>query len=88
LFAAVLAGDHIGQGFRNKDIRIALNGGLEKKPQRHRQSAAIGRMLKRLQVHGLVMKVPRSRRWRVTDQGRRILGDTLHTYRRYSTQAA
>ena len=59
LFAAVLAGDHIAQGFRNKDIREALTKG-KKDPQGRRHSAAVGRMLKRLHVRGLVVKVPRT----------------------------
>ncbi len=88
LFAAVLAGDHLAQGFRNRDIRAALYTELRQDPLRHRHSAAVGRFLKRLQVRGLVVKVPRTRRWRVTDQGRRLMGDTLQTYRRYQTQAA
>ena len=88
LFAAVLAGDHIAQGFRNKDIRTAVYAERPRTSDRRRQSAAIGRILKRLHVRGLVAKVPRSRRWRITDQGRRILGDTLQTYRRYHAQAA
>jgi hypothetical protein len=88
LFAAVLAGDNIAQGFRNKDIRAIIYVELPRDPKRHRHSAAIGRLLKRFHVRGLVVKVPRTRRWRVTDQGRRVLGDTLKTYRRYSTQAA
>jgi hypothetical protein len=88
LFAAVLAGDHIAQGFRNRDIRAALPTESRNHPLRQRHSAAVGRLLKRLQVRGLVVKVPRSRRWRVTDRGRRVLGDTLQTYRRYQTQAA
>ena len=87
-FAAVLAGDHIGKGFRNKDIRLALYDGVKEQRRRQRQSAAIGRMLNRLHVRGLVKKVPRTRLWRMTDRGRAILGDTLRTYRRYSTQAA
>jgi len=87
LFAAVLAGDHIAQGFRNKDIRAILYAELPCDPQRRRHSAAIGRLLKRFHVRGLVAKVPRTRRWRVTDQGRHILGDTLQTYRRYHAQA-
>ena len=86
LFAAVLTGDHIAQGFRNRDIRTALFAGSAQ--DRHRQSAAIGRILKRLQVRSLVVKVPRTRRWRVTDRGRRLLSDTLQTYRRYQAQAA
>lgn len=88
LFAAVLAGDHIAQGFRNRDLRMTL--GLETANDRNRQrhSAAIGRILKRLHVRGLVVKVSRTRRWRVTDKGRRILGDTLQAYRRYQTLPA
>jgi hypothetical protein len=88
LFAAVLAGDHVAQGFRNQDIRAALHTESAYDPLRPRHSAAVGRLLKRLQVRGLVTKVPRSRRWRVTNQGRRVMGDTLHTYRRYNAQAA
>lgn len=88
LFAAVLAGDHIAQGFRNKDIRAALYVELPRDPERPRHSAAVGRLLKRLHVRGLIVKVPRTRRWRVTDNGRRVLGDTLQTYRRYQATAA
>ena len=88
LFSAVLAGDHIAQGFRNQDIRAALYTESRHDRQRYRHSAAVGRLLKRLQVRGLVVKVPRSRRWRVTDRGRRVMGDTLNTYRRYQAQAA
>ena len=88
LFAAVLAGDHIAQGFRNRDIRAALYSESRNDPRRQRHSAAIGRLLKRLQVRGLVVKVPRSRRWRVTERGRRLMGAALETYRRSQTQAA
>jgi len=87
-FAAVLAGDHIGKGFRNRDVRVALYTSAKDTNRRRRQSAAIGRLLHRLHVRGLVKKVPRTRLWRVTDRGRRIMGDTLRTYRRYSAQAA
>src|ERR1700677_496540 len=91
LFAAVLAGDHIAQGFRKHDIRAKLypkEKNNKKDRQRQRHSAGVGSMLKRLHVRGLVAKVPRSRRWRITDQGRRILGAALRVYRRYSTEAA
>jgi len=87
LFAAVLAGDHITQGFRNKDIRMALGVELGQGSKGQRQSAAIGRLLKRLHVRGFVAKVPRTRRWRVTEQGRCVLSDALRTYRRYALAA-
>jgi hypothetical protein len=88
LFAAVLAGDHIAQGFRNQDIRVSLYGAARDRRPRQRHSAAVGRLLKRLHVRGLLAKVPHRRRWRVTERGRRILGDTLLTYRRYQPQVA
>lgn len=88
LFAAVLAGDHIAQGFRNKDIRAVVYADGPHDSNRPRQSAAIGRILKRLHVRALIMKVPRTRRWRVTTEGRRLLSDTLQTYRRYHAQPA
>jgi hypothetical protein len=88
LFAAVLAGDHIAQGFCNKDIRTTLYAKASHAPERRRHSAAIGRLFKRLHVRGLISKVSRTRRWRVTATGRRVLSDTVQTYRRYQAQAA
>jgi hypothetical protein len=88
LFAAVLAGDHIAQGFRNKDIRAALHDTFPGAPDRQRHSAAVGRLLKRFHVRRFIVKVPRTRRWRITEEGRRLLSETLQTYRRYHTQAA
>jgi hypothetical protein len=86
LFAAVLDGDHIAQGFRNKDIRAALYQPAASDKETRRHSAAVGRLLKRLHLRGLLAKVPRTRRWKVTDRGRRLLGDALRVYRRYWPQ--
>lgn len=79
LFAAVLDGDHIARGFRNKDLRAALFG-PDAKPA-SRQSAAVGRLLKRLHARHLVAKIPRTRRWRTTESGRHLLSLTLQLYR-------
>jgi hypothetical protein len=78
LFAAVLDGDHIARGFRNKDIRAALFGFAA--PASRRQSAAVGRLLKRLHQRQLVAKIPRTRRWRVTDAGRHLLSMATQLY--------
>jgi len=88
LFAAVLAGDGIAQGFRNEHVRAALYDGSCGTSQQRRRSAAVGRLLKRLHVRGLLAKVPHSRRWRVTKRGRRVMSDTLQTYQRYQVQVA
>jgi hypothetical protein len=81
LFAAVLDGDHIAHGFRNKDLRRTLKLSATTDTAR-RASAAISRLLKRLHVRGLIAKVPRTRRWRVTESGRQVLSHTLTLYRR------
>ena len=74
LFGAALDGDHIARGSRNGDIREPPSGGLLKPTRRRRAGAAVGRLLKRLQVRHLVAKIPRTRRWRVTEHGRHLLG--------------
>jgi hypothetical protein len=74
LFKAVLDSDPIARGFGNADIREPLLGSLPKGGPQRRASAAVGRLLKRLQVRHLVAKVPRTRRWRVTGRGRHLLG--------------
>ena len=78
LFAAVLDGDHIARGFRNRDIRAALFGAAANS---RTHGAAVGRLLKRLHHRQLVAKIPRTRRWRVTEAGRHLLS------RRSSTTA-
>ena len=80
LFRAVLDGDHIARGFRNADIRAPRFGRLLKPTQQRRASAAVGRLLKRLHVRHLVAKIPRTRRWRVTEHGRQLLGRVIQLY--------
>jgi len=78
LFAAVLDGDHIARGFRNKDIRAALFQSAT--PTSPRQSSAVGRLLKRLHHRQWVAKIPRTRRWRVTETGRHLLSQAVKHY--------
>lgn len=78
LFAAVLDGDHIARGFRNKDIRAALFGSHAQHSPRH--SAAVGRLVKRLHVRHLVAKIPHTRRWRITNNGRHLLSLAVKLY--------
>ena len=78
LFAAVLEGDHVARGFRNKDIRAALFGSIA--PTSRLQSAAVGRLVKRLHHRQLVAKIPRTRRWRVTEAGRHLLSLAVKHY--------
>ncbi len=80
LFEAVLGGEHLLNGFRNGDIRRRLYGEARDSGVRRRHSAAVGRQLKRLHMRGLIAKVPRTRRWRVTDKGQRLLGVVVRLY--------
>jgi hypothetical protein len=80
LFKAILDGDHIVRGFRNADIRAPLFGTQKKRDDERRASAAVGRLLKRLHVRHLVAKIPRTRRWRVTERGRQLLGMAVQLY--------
>jgi hypothetical protein len=79
-FEAVLRGEHLLNGFRNTDIRRSLYGEAKDSAVRRRHSAAVGRLLKRLHVRGLIAKVPRTRRWRVTDSGQHFLGVVVRLY--------
>jgi hypothetical protein len=80
LFQAVLDGDHVLRGIRNAEIRTALYGSTEDAVERRRQSHAVGRMLKRLHVRGLIVKVPRSHRWHVSGKGHQVLGAVVRLY--------
>ena len=82
LFGAVLDGNHLLRGFRNTDIRETLFGESESLQERRRQSAAVGRLLKRLHVRGLIAKVPRSRRWQVSRPGHQVLQAVMQLYHR------
>jgi hypothetical protein len=76
LFQAVLTGDHHLRGFRNADIRLALWHDPRDPRQRKRQAHAVTR----LHVRGLVAKVPRTRRWRVTTRGQQLLGGVVQLH--------
>lgn len=80
LFRALLDGNHLVRGFRNADIRQALYKAKAKAAEGRRQSTAVSRLLKRLHVRVLIAKIPRTRRWRVTTKGRRLLGAAVQLY--------
>ena len=76
-----MAGDNCLHGFTIRDIRARLastqwlrscNSGPTK------ASANVGRCFRRLHAHGLIAKIPRSRRLRVTDYGRKVMGTTMY----------
>lgn len=80
LFAAVMRGEHLLQGFRNRDLRPHLPSPMRTVTRACRASARVSRLLQRLHAHGLIAKIPRSRRWRVTHRGHTLMSAilTLH----------
>jgi hypothetical protein len=79
LFAAVLAGEHALNGFRNKDLQARLYPASARQPEQRRQrSAHVTRLLAKLRGHGLIAKVQRSRLYRVTQRGYQLMSAALH----------
>jgi len=64
LFLAVFCGEHCLNGMTNRSVCEHLAPG---RPVDRRFSNRVSRLLKRLHVHGLIAKIPRSRRWRVSE---------------------
>ncbi len=79
LFQAVMDGAHHVRGFTNRDIRerLAATSHLKDLDEPKKQSAKVGRLLHRLHAHRLVAKIPRSRKWRTTDTGRRLMATAI-----------
>jgi hypothetical protein len=85
LFKAVLAGEHAIRGFRNRDICARL---YRRPPadqdEAHRRCERVSRLIVKLRGHGLVAKVPRARRYRVTRNGHQVMTAAItlhdHTY--------
>ena len=80
LFFSVFRGENHLNGFTNRQIRenYFADGGTDR-CSAHRMS----RLLKRLHVHGLIAKIPRSRRWRVSESGRHLIGSLLAVHEHY-----
>ncbi len=80
LFQAVMAGDHLLKGFRNADIRKFLWGLPSDRNRQRREANAVTRFLKRLHVRKLIAKIPRTRRWRTTALGQKLLGTMIQLH--------
>ena len=80
LFRAVMDGEHNIRGFTNRNIREKIAATLHFRGIRQdtkRQSAKVTRLLYRFHVFGLIAKIPRSRRWRTTRLGRRVMATAI-----------
>jgi hypothetical protein len=72
LLRALAQGDYLLNGFRNRDLRTTLRGPSPDGPERRKQAAQITRRLAILQAHGLIRRIPKTHRYQLTAQGRRI----------------
>jgi hypothetical protein len=79
-FEAALAGEHFLNGFRNRDLCARLYGATAPPSDEEcrRRCGRISRRIRTLRDRGLVAKVPRSRRYRVTERGFRLMCAALH----------
>jgi len=70
LFKAVLRGEHHLHGLRNADLAEQLYGPQPNDPlERRRRGARVTRLIQLLRAHGVLAKVPRARRYRLTQAG-------------------
>ncbi len=66
LFGAIASGEFSINGLRNCDLLAKLHPGLHSPQDRRRLSARTTRKLRLLRAHGIIRKVPRSHRYKVT----------------------
>lgn len=85
LFEAICDGKYLIRGFTNQEIRRSICSGNPDAPtERNRMS----RNLAKLRAHGLIRKIPHSRRYLVSDKGRRVMGALIETKRKIYPELA
>jgi hypothetical protein len=78
LFLAALRGEHRLRGFRNRDLRHRLyprDSG--EAAERRRRCGRVTRFIQLLRAHRLVAKIPRTRRYRITPSGERLMSAAI-----------
>jgi len=74
LLEAISRGEFATAGFRNRDLRLLLHPeSADVEPnERRRVAARVSRRLRILRAHGLIKKIPKSHRYRLTAKGQRL----------------
>jgi len=88
LLRTIARGDFLLEGFRNRDLRVALFGATPDETLQRRQSAAVTRKLRLLRAHGLIIKIQKTHRYQVSAQGRRLLTALLSAHAADATRLA
>ena len=79
LLRTINRGEFNLNGFRNRDIQGFLFPGEPGREEKRRLSARVTSRLRMLRAHGIIRKVPRTRRYVLTTKGREIITATIHT---------
>lgn len=79
IMETICDGRYFINGFRNKDIRQTFFPDIK---DFRKLGSKTSRMLKKLRQHGLIKKIPKSRRYTVTSKGRRVMGALIELRRR------
>ena len=78
LFLAVMRGEHRLRGFRNRDIAQKLyTQSTSDRDERRRRCGRVTRLIGLLRAHGLVSRIPRTRRYQVTRQGEILMSAAI-----------
>ena len=78
LFRAVLAGEHLINGFRNRDLQAQLYPqAATTTVEARRRCARVSRWIAKLRGHGLIAKVKDARLYRVTQRGRQVMSTVV-----------
>lgn len=85
LFETISDGKYLIRGFTNKEIRRSICTG---NPDTARERGRMSREFAKLRAHGLIRKIPHSRRYLVSDKGRRVMGALIETKRKIYPELA
>jgi hypothetical protein len=78
LFLAALRGEHRFRGFRNRDLRQQLYAKeTTHVAERRRRCGQVTRLIQLLRAHGLIARIPRTRRYRVTAAGEQLMSAAI-----------
>jgi hypothetical protein len=78
LFGIVMQGQFLVHGFTNQDLRLQLmNPAVTDPALKRRQSGQITRILRLYRAHGLIGKVSKTRLYRTTERGQRLMTAAL-----------
>ena len=88
LLRTIARGDFLVQGFRNRDVRVALYGAAADALTVRRQSARVTRQLRLLRAHRLIIKVQKTHRYQLSAEGRRVVTALLSAHAADATRLA